>query len=48
MALRMVVLRSRLDKAKAELEALRAKDAGFATREAELEAAFNEMATETP
>lgn len=48
MALRMVVLRSRLDKAKAELEALRAKDAGFATREAELEAAFNEMTAETP
>lgn len=48
MALKALLLRSKLDAKNKELEALRAKDAGFATREAELEAAVNEMTEETP
>ena len=47
MALKALVLRSKLDAKNKELEALRAKDADFATREAELEAAVNEMTEET-
>ena len=48
MALKMLLLRSRLDKAKKELENLRKKDPDFEKREAELEAAINEMTEETP
>ena len=48
MALKALLLRSKLDAKNKELEALRAKDADFATREAELEAAVNEMTEETP
>lgn len=48
MALKMLLLRSRLDKAKKELENLRKKDPDFERREAELEAAINEMTEETP
>lgn len=47
MALKMLLLRSRLDKAKKELENLRKKDPDFEKREAELEAAINEMTEET-
>lgn len=47
MALRMLLLRSKLEKAKKDLEALRGKDAGFAAREAELEEALNEVTDET-
>lgn len=47
MALKAMILRSKLSKLTAELEALRAKDADFVTREAELEAAINEMTAET-
>lgn len=46
MALKTLMLRRSIDKKKAELEALRAKDAEFQTREAELEKAITE--TETP
>lgn len=46
MALRAIMLRSRLDKKVAELEELRKKDEDFATREAELETAINEAETE--
>ena len=46
MALRALLLRKNLDGAKAALEELRAKDAGFQTREAELEAAIGEAETE--
>lgn len=46
MALRAIMLRSRLDKKTAELEELRKKDEDFATREAELETAINEAETE--
>lgn len=48
MALKMLLLRSRLDQAKKKLEGLRAKDAEFQTREAELEAAIGEMTSEAP
>ena len=47
MALRALLLRSKLEKAKSELEQLRAKDADFATREAELEQAIGEVTDET-
>ncbi len=47
MALRMLLLRSKLEKAKVELDKLRAKDADFATREAELEQAIGEVTEET-
>lgn len=40
MALKVLILRSRLEKAKKDLEGLREKDAGFVAREAELEAAI--------
>lgn len=46
MALRAIMLRSRLDKKVAELEELRKKDEDFATREAGLETAINEAETE--
>lgn len=46
MALRAIVLRSKIDKKKSELEALRQKDAEFATREAELEKAIEEASTD--
>lgn len=48
MALKGLLLRSRLDKAKKELEKLRAKDADFTKREAELETAIGEVTEETP
>lgn len=48
MALKTLILRGKLDKAKAALEELRKKDADFKTREAELEAAVNEMTVDTP
>lgn len=48
MALKTLILRSKLEKAKAELEKLRAKDAEFETREAELETAIGEITDETP
>ena len=47
MALKGLLLRTKLGKAKNKLEELRAKDADFATREAELEAAVGEMTDET-
>ncbi|MBR6541802.1 MAG: phage major capsid protein, partial [Anaerotignum sp.] len=47
MALKTLLLRSKLDAKKKELESLRAKDADFETREAELEAAIGEMTEET-
>lgn len=47
MALKALILRSKLDAKNKELEALRAKDADFAKREAELEAAIGEMTEET-
>lgn len=46
MALRAIMLRSKIDKKKPELEALRQKDAEFATREAELEKAIEEASTD--
>lgn len=46
MALKVVMLRHSIEKKKAELEQLRQKDAKFATREAELEAAINEAETQ--
>ena len=46
MALKIVMLRHSIEKKKAELEQLRQKDAEFATREAELEAAINEAETQ--
>lgn len=48
MALKMLILRSKLAQAKAGLEKLRAKDEEFATREAELEQAIEEITDETP
>ncbi len=48
MALKTLVLRSKLDAKRKELERLRAKDAEFETREAELSAAVEEMTEETP
>lgn len=44
MALTVLLLRKRIENAKKKLEALRAKDADFATRESEIEAAINEAA----
>lgn len=46
MALRAIMLRSKIDKKKSELEALRQKDAEFAAREAELEKAIEEASTD--
>ncbi len=46
MALKALMLRSKIDKKKKELEDLREKDADFATREAELETAIAEAETE--
>ena len=46
MALKMLMLRSKLEKAKKELADLRAKDGDFATREAELEQAIDELTDE--
>lgn len=46
MALRAIMLRSKIDKKKSELEALRQKDAEFATREAELEKVIEEASTD--
>lgn len=48
MALKVLLLRSKLDAKQKELEQLRAKDADFETREAELSAAVEEMTEETP
>lgn len=48
MALKTMFLRSKLDKANADLVQLRAKDEDFATREAELEQAIGEITEETP
>ena len=47
MALKTLLLRSKLDAKKKSLEELRKKDADFAKREAEIEAAVNEMTEET-
>lgn len=46
MALKALMLRKKIDAKKKELEALRAKEEGFMTREAELETAINEAETE--
>lgn len=46
MALKALMLRSKIDKKKKELEDLREKDADFVTREAELETAIAEAETE--
>lgn len=46
MALKALMLRKKIDAKKKELEALRAKEEGFLTREAELETAINEAETE--
>lgn len=46
MALKTLMLRRSIDSKKKELEALRAKDADFQTRETELEAAINEAQTQ--
>jgi HK97 family phage major capsid protein len=46
MALKTIMLRKSIEKKKAELEALREKDAEFQTREAELEAAIGEAETD--
>lgn len=46
MALRAIMLRSKIDKKKSELGALRQKDAEFATREVELEKAIGEASTD--
>lgn len=46
MALKAIMLRKSIEKKKAELEALREKDAEFQTREAELEAAIGEAQTQ--
>lgn len=45
MALRTIMLRRSIEKKKAELEALRAKDAEFRSRETELERAIDEVET---
>lgn len=47
MALRTLLLRSKLDAKKKTLEELRKKDNDFTTRETEIEAAVNEMTEET-
>lgn len=46
MALKVIMLRHKIDKLKSDLEALRAKDTEFQTREAELEAAIAEIETD--
>ena len=46
MALKAMMLRRSIENKKAQLEELRAKDAEFETREAEIEAAINEAASE--
>lgn len=46
MALKILMLRSKMDRLNKELETLREKDAEFSAREAELEQAVNEAATE--
>ena len=46
MALKILMLRSKMDRLNKELESLRENDAEFAAREAELERAVNEAATE--
>lgn len=46
MALKALMLRKQIDTKKKELSALRAKDAEFVTREAEIETAINEAETE--
>lgn len=46
MALKALMLRKKIDQKKKDLEALRAKDAEFETREAALESAINEAETE--
>lgn len=46
MALKALMLRKQIDTKKKELSALRAKDAEFTTREAEIETAINEAETE--
>lgn len=46
MALRQIMLRAKIDKKKAELEALRSKDKDFATREVELETAIAQAQTD--
>lgn len=46
MALKALLLRQRIDRKKAELEALREKDGNFRTRETELETAIGEAGTE--
>lgn len=48
MALKALLLRSRLDKARKGLEDLKRKDAEFETREAELENAIAEVTEDTP
>lgn len=48
MALKTIILRSKLDKLQADFDALLQLDEGFATREAELMAAVEEMTAETP
>lgn len=47
MALRMLLLRSKMDKLNADMKALREKDEDFEKREAELEEALKEMTLET-
>lgn len=46
MALKTIMLRREIDRKEAELAVLREKDAGFESREAELEAAINEVETD--
>lgn len=46
MALKAIMLRRDIERARAELDALREKDAEFVTREAEIEAAINEADTD--
>lgn len=46
MALKVIMMRHNLDRLNKELEALRQKDETFCTREAELEAAINEVETD--
>ena len=46
MALRQIMLKAKIDKKRADLKALREKDADFSTREAELETAISEANTE--
>lgn len=48
MALKTLILKGKLDRARAEFEKLCSKDAEFSTREAELETAIGEITNETP